>query len=163
MKIDPHPVIAALCEKFPAAFFQFEQRRRPLKLGIHKDILAAMPAITAKEIHAAMRYYTSNEFYCRGCIEGAARIGLDGGELGTVTAGEAASSAARLAGIKAWKKEKVTARKAAAAKKAAADAKAKAEARAGARAAEIEAKRPVPKGVNASRPTLKLGAMRKAS
>ena len=34
-------LIAALADLFPAAFTVYEQRRRPLKIGIHDDILAA--------------------------------------------------------------------------------------------------------------------------
>jgi ProP effector len=136
--IDPRPIIAMLCEKFPAAFFQFEQRRRPLALEIHKEVAAAMPTLTKEQIHAAMRSYVGNEFYCRACREGAVRINLLGHEAGAVTAAEADNSAARIAGIKEWRKK----RKAA---------KAKA-------AAKIEV---IPKGVNASKPTLTLAAMRK--
>jgi sRNA-binding protein len=119
-----------------------------------------MPALTMEQIHAAMHHYVSNPFYCQACREGAARIDLLGQEVGVVTAKEAACSAARLAGIKAWKKKKTAAKKEAAAKKAAADARAKAEARAAARAAEIAAARPVPKGPNAERPTLHLKGMK---
>jgi ProP effector len=142
--IDPHPIISTLCATFPKAFFMFERRRKPLKIGIHRDIAAALPALTAKEIGAGMRLYVGNQFYSRSCVEGAARIDLDGNAVGTVTVGEAASSAARLAGIKAWKKEK-TAKKAAT--------------KAAAKAAEIVAARPTPKGVNAARPTLHLKGM----
>jgi sRNA-binding protein len=149
MKIDAQALIKLLSEKFPECFALYEQRRRPLALGIHKEIALAMPTLTKVQISTAMRYYVSNEGYCRACREGAARINLLGHEVGVVTAAEADNSAARLAGIiKAKKKKKDTA------------AKAKAEAVAAARAAEIEAARPVPKGVNAERPTLHLKAAR---
>jgi sRNA-binding protein len=144
----PHPVIAMLCEKFPAAFSQFERRRRPLARGIHLEVAAAMPALTAEQIKAAMRHYVGNEFYCRACRAGAARIDLLGHEVGVVTSAEADCAAARIAGIREWKKKRKD--KAAGAK---------AEARARARAAEIEAARPKPKGPNALRPTLHLKGM----
>jgi sRNA-binding protein len=147
-KIDPHPVIIMLCEKFPACFAMFEQRRKPLALGIHKEIALAMPALTKEQISAAMRAYVGNEFYCRACRAGAPRINLLGHEAGVVTAAEADSAVARLAGIREWKKKKKD--------KAA---KAKVEALAAAKAAEIEAKKPKPKGVNATRPTLHLKGM----
>jgi sRNA-binding protein len=147
--IDAKPTIVLLCEKFPAAFFMFEQRRKPLALGIHKEVALAMPALTAEQIKAAMRFYVSNEFYCRACREGAPRINLLGHEAGVVTAAEADNAVARIAGIKEWRKKKKAAAKEAAAR-------AKAEVLAAAKAAEIEAARPVPKGINASRPTLHL-------
>jgi ProP effector len=135
--IDPRPIIAMLCEKFPQAFFMFEQRGRPLALGIHKEVAAAMPALTEEQIEAAMRSYVGNEFYCRACREGAVRINLLGHEAGAVTAAEADNSAARIAGIKEWKKKRKKAAKAKAAPKV------------------------IPKGVNAGKPTLTLAAMRK--
>lgn len=137
-----------LCEKFPACFAQFEQRRLPLALGIHKEIALAMPTLTTEQIKAAMRFYVSNEFYCRACREGVARINLLGHEAGVVTAAEADNAVARLAGIREWKKKKKD--------KAA---KAKAEALAAAKAAAIEAARPKPKGINAGKRTLHLKGM----
>jgi ProQ/FINO family len=110
------------------------------------------PTLTAEQIKAAMRVYVTNMAYLRACRAGATRIDLLGHEAGVVTAAEADNSAARLAGIKAWKKKrKDTA------------ARAKAEALAAARAAEIEAAKPKPKGVNAARPTLHLKGMTSSS
>ena len=83
-------VIAALADLFPAAFFVFEQRRKPLKLGIDQDLaVAAADAITAEEIETALAYYTGNVGYLRCCVVGSARIGLDGETAGQVTADEA--------------------------------------------------------------------------
>ena len=149
---DARATVALLCERFPKTFFMFELRRRPLKIGVHLDIAALLPTLSTKEIRSAMRWYTANRFYNKACIENAPRIDLDGNEVGVVSADEAAKSKQRVAcSTAAWK------RKGAAAKEAAA--KAKAEALAAARAAAIEAKRPVPKGVNAARPTLHLKGM----
>jgi ProP effector len=131
--IDARPIIKLLCEKFPHAFLQFEQRRKPLALGIHKEVAAAMPALTMEQIHAVMRVYVTNVAYLRACREGAPRINILGHEAGVVTAAEADNSAARLAGIKAWKKKK------------------KDKAKAAAKAAAIEAARPKPTGINAGK------------
>jgi ProP effector len=150
--IDARPIIAMLCEKFPACFAMFEQRRRPLALGIQKEIAAAMPTLTKEQISTAMRCYTLNAAYNRACREGAARINLMGHEAGVVTAAEADNAVARIAGMKEWKKKRKD--------KAA---RAKAEALAAARAAEIEAAKPVPKGPNALKPKLTLGAIRTES
>jgi sRNA-binding protein len=127
----------------------FEQRRRPLALGIHKEVALAMPTLTKEQISAAMRSYVANIAYCRACREGAARVNLMGHEVGVVTAAEPDNAAARVAGIKEWRKKKKAAAKEAAAR-------AEAEALAAARAAEIEAAKPIPKGINASKPKLTL-------
>jgi sRNA-binding protein len=79
--IDAQSTTKLLCEKFPA-FAMYEQRRRPLALGIHKEIAAAMPTLTKEQISTATRSYVANEFYCRACREGAARINLMGHEVG---------------------------------------------------------------------------------
>jgi sRNA-binding protein len=155
MKIDAQAIIKLLSEKFPECFALYEQRRRPLALGIHREILAAMPMLAAEQIGAAIRLYVANEFYCRACREGAARINLMGHEAGCVTAAEADNAVARIAGIKEWKKKK------AAAKKAAAKEAAKEAAEAEAEAVRVEAAKPIPTGINATKPTLTLGAMRK--
>jgi sRNA-binding protein len=141
MKIDARPIIALLCEKFPACFVMYEARRRPIARGIHKEVLLAMPTLTAEQISAAMRLYTGNEGYCRACRDGAPRINLIGHEIGCVTAAEADGAKARIEGMREWKKKKKAAKKAEAT------------------AAEIEAAKPVPKGINAARPTLHLKGM----
>jgi sRNA-binding protein len=91
--------IALFAETWPATFSVYERRRRPLALGIHHSILAALEgAITPEELRRALRYYTGNPFYLRATVAGAERIGLDGSPAGTVTAEEAAAAAGRLAG-----------------------------------------------------------------
>jgi len=137
--IDARPIIAMLCEKFPACFAMFEQRRRPLARGIHREIAAAMPTLTKEQISAAMRYYVNNEGYCRACRADAPRINLLGHEVGVVTAAEADNAVARIEGIKIWRKAKKAAKKEAAVK-------AKA-------AAVVAAARPTPKGINALKQT----------
>jgi sRNA-binding protein len=134
-------VISMLCQKFLAAFFQFEERRKPLARGIHREIALPMPTLTKVQISGAMHYYTNSEGYCRACRAGAMRINLMGHEVGCVTAAEADNAVARIEAIKEWRKKQKAARKAAA------------------RAAEIEAKKPKPTGVNASRPTLHLNGI----
>ena len=90
-------VIAVLADLWPHCFAVFEDRRRPLKVGIHHDILAAgKGAIAAAELALALRRYCANPHYLRACTEGAARIGLDGEPAGSVTADEAAHAAERL-------------------------------------------------------------------
>jgi sRNA-binding protein len=82
-------LIAQLCETWPRCFFMYQKKRRPLKLGIHRDVLAAQPDIDVRELSIAMRIYTRNYGYLKACREGADRVGLDGEPAGTVTASEA--------------------------------------------------------------------------
>ncbi|MGZ9052573.1 MAG: ProQ/FINO family protein, partial [Rhodoplanes sp.] len=56
--------IDLLCEAFPKAFVRHEARRRPLKVGIHLDIAAALAgAVTDAELGVALRCYTVNRVY----------------------------------------------------------------------------------------------------
>ena len=90
--------IAVLADLFPNCFAIFEQRRRPLKLKIHADVLTALNgAITPRECANAMRMYCGNVGYLKACTEGTERIGLDGKASGQVTREEADNARARLA------------------------------------------------------------------
>jgi ProP effector len=99
--------IEALADLFPACFALFQQRRKPLKLGIRDDVLAALNgAITVKEAGLALKIYTSNRFYLQASIEGAVRIDLNGNTAGHVTAEEAANAKQRLAAQRdKWKRQ----------------------------------------------------------
>jgi sRNA-binding protein len=94
-------IMARLCTAFPKSFFVHEGRRRPLKLGIHRDILAALGAeIDPKELSVALRVYTAAVHYLGMQRTGAWRIDLHGNVAGTVTKEEAAIAQQRLAGIR---------------------------------------------------------------
>jgi ProP effector len=89
--------IALLAEQFPKCFAVYERRRRPLKVGIYGELLAALDgAITERELHAALGVYTSNLEYLRTLVAGAARIDLNGTPVGTVTREEAEHAKERL-------------------------------------------------------------------
>jgi ProP effector len=82
-------VLELLAETWPACFSIYEQRRRPLKLKIHLDIIAILDgAVTPAELSRALRYYCRNRFYLRGLRAGAVRIDLDGNPAGVVTENE---------------------------------------------------------------------------
>lgn len=82
-------VLALLATIWPACFSIYEQRRRPLKIGIHHEILAALDGtVTAKSLSAALRCYVSNDVYRRRLRAGAMRIDLDGRPASEVTADE---------------------------------------------------------------------------
>jgi ProP effector len=94
-------IIAILAEFWPNCFAVYEQRRRPLKIGIHDDLTAAAAgAVTSAEIALALRFYTSNLAYLRACYAGADRIDLEGQVVGRVTEHEAAAAATKLAHIR---------------------------------------------------------------
>jgi sRNA-binding protein len=89
----PHPhngniaaVLELLAETWPAAFSIYEARRRPLKIGIRDEILAALDgAVTPAELGLALRCYVSNRVYRSRLVADAVRIGLDGEPTGIVT------------------------------------------------------------------------------
>jgi sRNA-binding protein len=82
-------VLDLLAETWPKCFFIYEQRRLPLKIGIHQDIIAVLDgAGTPIELRRALAYYCRNRSYLRHLRAGAVRIDLDGNPAGTVTAGE---------------------------------------------------------------------------
>jgi sRNA-binding protein len=77
--------LALLAETWPACFSVYEKRRRPLKIGIHNDILATLDgAVTPGELTRALRIYTGNKVYRSRLRVGAVRVGLDGGPAGEV-------------------------------------------------------------------------------
>ena len=79
-----------LCETYPKCFVRYEARRQPLKLGIDRDLLAALDgAVTAHELGRALRIYTANRVYRRRLRAGAVRIDLAGNPAGIVTAEQA--------------------------------------------------------------------------
>jgi sRNA-binding protein len=81
-------------ELFPRCFTRF--RRRPLKIGIHNDIIDRVGELGAVELKSAMRCYCGQRVYLMACTEGATRIDLDGNAAGIVTAEEAAHAKAAL-------------------------------------------------------------------
>jgi sRNA-binding protein len=81
--------ISLLADRYPKAF-AVQNQRRPLKLGIHADIAAAIGGgLTPKELRRALRWYTGSLGYLRGMLPGAARLDLHGQPSGVVTATEA--------------------------------------------------------------------------
>jgi ProP effector len=93
-----HDTIAVLADLFPAAFSVFERRRKPLKIGIHEDLIAALGgAVTEKEARLALAIYTGNASYLRAsCNVGAARVDLAGNKVGSVDLAAATHAKQRL-------------------------------------------------------------------
>jgi ProP effector len=82
-------LLVLLAKKWPRCFLLYEQRRRPLKVGIAADVLAALNgAVTPQELGAALRAYTGNRSYRWALQAGAPRVDLDGEPAGVVTVEE---------------------------------------------------------------------------
>jgi ProP effector len=94
----PTDIISILAEWFPHAFAVYERRRRPLKIGVHVDILERTGgAIEPRELARALRYYTANTGYLRSASRpGAERVDLDGKPAGVVTPEQAEATRLRL-------------------------------------------------------------------
>jgi ProP effector len=84
-------ILDLLCERFPKTFAHDPPERRPLKLGIDRDLVARLNgAVSRSTFKRVLGIYTSCPEYRARLIEGATRIDLDGNPAGAVTAGEAA-------------------------------------------------------------------------
>jgi sRNA-binding protein len=92
---------AMLIERFPQCFVLARDRKRPLKIGIHRDLIAAIPEVPPKRLRAALGWYAGSWAYLKNMTAGAARIDLNGQSAGEVTAEEAAAAAERRASEKA--------------------------------------------------------------
>ena len=76
---DARALLDLLCEKFPKIFVCYEQRRRPLKVGIHADLVVALEGVaTPAELRLALRTYTANRVYRSKLRDGATRYDLNG-------------------------------------------------------------------------------------
>jgi sRNA-binding protein len=84
-------------EAIKAKFPRFAGADAPLRVGIHRDVCAALPELSEKDVGRALKFHTSKTRYLRCCTEGSRRIGLNGEPAGTVSATEAAHAAQCLA------------------------------------------------------------------
>ena len=82
--------IGLLQKHFPLAFPKKPNAKVPLKIGIHKDLLEQAEALgmTASDIRAAMKKWVKGKRYAECLVAGAARIDLQGKEVGFVTKDE---------------------------------------------------------------------------
>jgi ProP effector len=95
-------VITALAARFPKCFAVPDTRRRPLKVGIDADLLAALSGtIRRTELIRALAMYCSSEGYLERVLTGAWRVDLEGKPAGVVTADDERHAKAKRAGIKA--------------------------------------------------------------
>jgi ProP effector len=78
---------ATLIERWPM-LAPWNRKRVPIKIGIHRDILAA-GVIDADICGAVLAAYVRSRSYLSNSIAGAARLDLEGQPAGVVTEGEA--------------------------------------------------------------------------
>lgn len=96
--------LAIIAERYPKCFALAEADRRPLKIGIGAEIIAANPGIQRSRIGAALAWYTRSWAYLERLTEGAERVDLAGAVAGTVTASEAADALVKITEAKAVRK-----------------------------------------------------------
>jgi sRNA-binding protein len=78
-------------------FFRAHELPRPLKIGIHNDIIALQPELQPALIASALRAYTRSIGYLETLKAGAARIDLESNPVGTVTAAGEADAKRKIA------------------------------------------------------------------
>jgi ProP effector len=86
--------LAILAERFPEVF-ALKGRRRPLKIGIDRDLASALTDLSRASIKDALRLYAGSPGYRRVLVDGATRVDLAGAPAGVVSAEVAATASAR--------------------------------------------------------------------
>lgn len=87
---------AELANRFPLCFLpKGSTNKKPLKIGIHRDVIVACPDLDPRHIKLGIKDYVCGWTYTDNVIEGAVRIGLGGEPAGVVTARHAAHAAVR--------------------------------------------------------------------
>jgi ProP effector len=109
------PLLFDLAARFPGVFVVQDARRRPLKVGIHLDAIAAAPDLDVKLLKATLSWYTTSDGYFLKTKEGATRVDLTGAPAGSVSAEDAEHARSRLQEKRQRKAEKKKARKSVAA------------------------------------------------
>jgi sRNA-binding protein len=100
-------LIFRLEELYPKTFFMLEERRRPIKQGIHLDILAEHPDIgDRRDLGLAMQFYVCNHRYQKRLAQGDDRIDLAGNPCGPATSEQRAGAWKWLTGYYAKRKAK---------------------------------------------------------
>jgi sRNA-binding protein len=89
-------LIDAFCAKWPQAFYADPRQRKPLKVGIHNDIHAAMPDISRRTLSRALQYYARHPCYLQAVAKSQPRVDLAGVELGQVSEHERDMAVAEL-------------------------------------------------------------------
>jgi sRNA-binding protein len=99
-------IIVRLGEEFPRCFAVLDRRRRPLKVGIDRDILDATATFTPDELKVGLQYYVGSPGYLAAMRAGVERVDLAGDSAGIVSVEAATVAAERAAEVKARRKPK---------------------------------------------------------
>ncbi|RAR62221.1 ProQ/FINO family protein [Onishia taeanensis] len=94
----PQALLSQWYRRYPDAFFK--GHTRPLKVGIHEDLLAREPW-PEKLVRRALACYVHLPRYLKAVREGAERAGLDGEAAGPVSEGEARYARKKLEELRA--------------------------------------------------------------
>jgi sRNA-binding protein len=94
---DIHRMRALLVERWPSCFSPKGAQKRPLKVGIVQEVVAALPGARPALIATAIADYAAGPTYLGNMVAGAERIDLDGRQAGRVTGDDARHAVARRA------------------------------------------------------------------
>jgi sRNA-binding protein len=89
--------IARLAQLFPVCFYVARRHRRPLKIGIRRDLAALDLGLGRRELDSALAWYANGIGYLQNIRAGAARIGLDGAPVGVVAEADEAHAREKIA------------------------------------------------------------------
>src|SRR6516165_6656339 len=89
--------IARLAQLYPACFYVARQERRPLKIGIRRDLAALDLGMDRRELDSALAWYVNGIGYLQSLRVGATRVGLDGASAGAVSEADEAHVREKLA------------------------------------------------------------------
>jgi len=93
--------IARLAQLYPACFYAARQQRRPLKIGIRRELAALDLGIGRRELDSALPWYVNGIGYLRSLRVGVDRIGLNGAPAGVVSEADEAHAREKLAALSA--------------------------------------------------------------
>jgi ProP effector len=88
-------VLAILAARFPLTFV-LEGHRRPLKIGIDRDLASTVTGMSPRAIKDALRFYVGSQRYQEALVVGAERVDLAGAPVGIVSTEEAARASAAI-------------------------------------------------------------------
>lgn len=91
--------IAQLARLYPACFYEARRQRRPLKIGIRRDLAALDLGIGRRELDSALAWYVNGIGYLQSLRVGAERIGLDGAPSGVVSQADESHAREKLAAL----------------------------------------------------------------
>jgi ProP effector len=137
---DAIEVIRTLAERWPKTFYPESKKRKPLKVGIFQDLKVTAPDIEPKMLRLALRVYTTSGAYLVACSKGHKRVDLNGNAVAEVSEKDKTRAREILEARKNKEKVQAEAQKAESERLKRKD----------------EARRPVPRGVNARKPVLRL-------